>query len=209
MKQNKQKLWGWKTLKSCQCVVSVPQGNRTISTHTHTHPNIQTQTRHRQREGFIFVHCPLTEELPVLFLSTALLVVWEMSFSSDCLGLTKNKHLVNCSSSLLSCRPRSWRLLMVLLLFSWCPHLSLSGLHTAYPPHLPWDSETQITWTHYLFIVQKDSYSWPVTFTECPQFTQHKTIFMEEDTWTKRNLVICYTMGRVSDFFLFRLFHYF
>lgn len=121
MKQNKQKLWGWKTLKSCQCVVSVPQGNRTISTHTHTHPNIQTQTRHRQREGFIFVHCPLTEERPVLFLSTALLVVWEMSFSSDCLGLMKNKHLVNCPSSLLSCRPRSWRLLMVLLLFFLMP----------------------------------------------------------------------------------------
>lgn len=66
---------GMKNSKSCQFVVSVLQGARTISTHTPPHTNIQTHRDRAEAEKRVsFQVLSAGWELPVFLLSSALLI---------------------------------------------------------------------------------------------------------------------------------------
>lgn len=66
---------GMKNSKSCQFVVSVLQGTRTISTHTPPHANIQTHRDGAEAEKKVsFQALSAVWELPVFLLSSALLI---------------------------------------------------------------------------------------------------------------------------------------
>lgn len=108
---------GTKNSKSCQFVVSVLQGMRTISTHTppNTHTSIQTHRDSAEAEKKVSSQALSAGwEQPVFLLSSALLIyVLGGDFQQSVWGSQKSKHSVRCPSVLLSCRPSSCKHLLV------------------------------------------------------------------------------------------------
>lgn len=135
MKQNKQKLWEWKTLSLVNSwLVFSREPEPLVHTLPRTPTNKHTETGLRQRKRFPLKHCLLAESGQSFFCPALYLFMFWEEISSSLSGAPKRVNIWFVVLRLFfPVDPAPANICWLTVIFSWCPYLSPPGLAHSLP----------------------------------------------------------------------------